>query len=86
MPGYDSGMTELNREEILRVLSWATDCDGESFIDERDWPLIEKLAAAVDQDPALVAPGYAREVHDSGGSFKLVDTHITVNGVLLTDQ
>jgi hypothetical protein len=46
----------LGDDEIRRVLGWANGCDGESFIRAEDWPLIEKLAAAVGDDPAEVAP------------------------------
>lgn len=52
---------KLSREEILRLLKWAAICDAESYITERDWPLIERLAAEVGGDPELVAPVYASD-------------------------
>ena len=54
-------MIDLSNEELHRILSWANGCDGESYIDERDWPLLEKLAAATGKDLEVVVPRYARE-------------------------
>jgi hypothetical protein len=51
----------MTQQEIWRTLSWAAGCDGESFIDERDWPLIKQLAEKININPASVVPNYARE-------------------------
>lgn len=52
---------DLSRDEILRVLKWVDGCDGESFITEDDWPLIEKFAAAVDELPEVWAPNHGSD-------------------------
>lgn len=52
----------LAEEEIRRVLFWAAGCDGESYIDERDWPLIARLSAAIDVNPASVVPNHSLDV------------------------
>lgn len=51
----------LSREEITRILKWAASCDAESYTDDRDWALIERLADEIDADPELVAPVYASD-------------------------
>ena len=54
-------MADLSQQEILRVLSWAAGCDGESYITERDWPLVKKLAESININPASVVPSYASD-------------------------
>jgi hypothetical protein len=54
-------MIELDADEARRALSWARGCDGESYIDEDDWPLIVKLAALDGKDPETYVPYYGSE-------------------------
>jgi hypothetical protein len=44
----------LTSEEVADVLAWAEDSDAESRL--TNYPLVERLAAAVGRDPAEVAP------------------------------
>lgn len=52
---------EIDRNEIQRILKWAEGCDGESYIGDDDWPLIERLAAAVGDEPEKWAPDHGRD-------------------------
>lgn len=68
---YASAMAlELSEQEIRLILKWAEGCDGESYIDDDDWPLIERLAAAVGVNPRTVAPSWASEVRDREIGFE----------------
>jgi hypothetical protein len=59
--GIEPTGVNLAEGEIRRLLRWANGCDGESYIGEDDWPLIEKLAGKIGVDPTDAAPYYASE-------------------------
>ena len=55
-------MLDLSQQEVLRALSWAAGCDGESFIDGNDWPLVKRLAGSININPASVVPNHASDI------------------------